>query len=159
MPKIGAYYWVRVGVMVITLIGVLIVMKRLDLTKSAAKGVDLCPTRVSSLSVVGRFAVLQDGMKWYRAEGGERQELDFIAVEKWFSEHCRLEAKEVTEAPGTNPLLTLAYVSGDPKTLNMNPDGVFTWDGRAFSSAELAHALSALELLPVRSKPGENKSH
>lgn len=159
MVKIGPYYWVRVAVMVITLVGVVTVMKRFSVVKPSESSVDLCPTRVSSMSVVGRFAVLQDGMKWYRAEGGERKELDSIAVEKWFSEYCKLESKTVEKAEGQTPLLTLDYVSGDPKTLNMTPDGIFTWEGRTFSSPELASAISALELLPISKKPGENKGH
>jgi len=159
-PQIGIYYWVRVGVMILTLVGVLSVMYRLKPTSflggSNANSVNLCPTRVASVAMIGRFALIQDGMKWYRAEQGERTELDQIAAEKWFGAHCKVSAEQVESNEGASPLLTLAYVSGSPKTILMSPDGVFTMDQSHFRSLQLVQAITALENLPIATKPGQN---
>jgi hypothetical protein len=158
-PQVGIYFWVRVGVMVLALAGVLTLMKKLDMPGALGGGdsVDLCPTRVSSVSLIGRFAIIQDGMTWYRTGDGNRTELDQVAVEKWFGEYCQVTATKVASNDGAAPLLTLAYVSGLPLTLMVNAEGVFTFNRSHFQSAELTQAITALEHLPTAAKPGQNK--
>lgn len=162
-PKVGVYFWIRVAVMAAALFGVLTIMKKLNQPGALAGGggdetVNLCPTRVSSVSMIGRFAIKQDGMKWYRTgDGEERTELDPVAVEKWFGENCQLRATKESANADAAPLVTLAYISGLPSTIMMGPDGVFSMNQSHFRSQELLKAITALEHLPTAAKPGQNK--
>jgi hypothetical protein len=144
--------------MVLALAGILTLMKKLNMPGALGGGdsVDICPTRVSSVSLIGRFAIVQDGMTWYRTGNGQRTELDPVAVEKWFGEYCQVSARKVPANDAAAPLLTLAYVSGLPLTLMVNAEGVFTFNRSHFQSAELAQAITALEHLPSAAKPGQN---
>lgn len=163
--KIGIYFWVRVAVMFIVLLSVISLMRRLGPGGSTGTVADdqfqICPTRVSSVSMIGKTAVFQDGMKWYTTKSGERRELNTIAVERWFSEYCSVPADAVAapETPG-QPLVTLAFVAGSPMTLNFSPDaGVYSWHGRHFRSKKLDEALQALDELPIATPPGHTQGH
>jgi hypothetical protein len=152
MQKVGFYYWVRATVMFATLVGVIVLMYRLNisLTSGPAGSVQICPTRVSSVSVIGRAAVFQEDLRWYRAQAGGREELNPIAVEKWFSEYCTVSA-EAAPAPSKEsvPVLTVAYVAGLPVTLRQSED-VFTLGNIHFRSAQLKEAIDALTRLPAK---------
>lgn len=160
-PKVGFYYWVRVGVMILSLIGSIMLMRKLSKPGAlggvaATDSVDICPTRVSSVSVIGRFAIMQDGMNWYRTGGPEgRTELDPVAVEKWFAANCRVNASKEGTNAGASPLMTLAYVSGLPMTLLVNGDGIFSLNGTHFRSGDLSQGINELENLPPVAKPGQ----
>ncbi len=160
-PKVGIYYWVRVGVMIISLIGVLTLMKKLNMPGAllgAGEKVDLCPTRVSSVSVIGQFSIVQEGMKWYRTgDGAERTLLDQVGVEKWFAKYCVVPATPEQPPPDSAPLLTLAYISGLPVTLMVSPEGVFSIKDSHFRSLELLQAITALENLATSTKPAVSK--
>jgi hypothetical protein len=153
--KLGVYFWVRVAVMCAALVGVVLIMFKLN-TPDAAE-FNLCPTRVTSIALIGETAVIQDGMTWYRLESGQRKELDQVAVEKWFSAHCKIAIQAVSgQAPQeTHPWATIAFVSGSPVTLQ-RADSVFTFDGRYFHSAQLVQAMTELKALPEAKKPGEH---
>ena len=146
--------------MIASLIGTITIMRRLGMpaaTTTAESKVNICPTRVSSISVIGRFAIMQDGMRWFKTgEGDGRVELDPVAVEKWFSQNCKVAStpEGANEAP--TPLLTFAYVSGLPSTLMVNEAGVFTLGQEHFRSLELSQAITQLENLPIAIKPGQN---
>lgn len=159
--KVGIYFWVRVGVMILTLVAVITLMYRLKSpdallgTATPANSINLCPTRVSSISVIGRFALTQEGMSWFRLADGQRTELDPVAVEKWFSNHCTVEVQPVADAKDGAPLMTLAYVSGSPQTLLMNEDNIFSLGGLYFKSTQMIQLLTSLETLPTPKKPGQ----
>lgn len=156
MQKVGVYFWVRVTVMIITLVGVIFLMYRLNGPSAgrAANAVQLCPTRVSSVSVIGRAAVFQEDLKWYRAQAGGREELNPIEVEKWFSKYCTVTAEPVQAPSGeATPVMTVAYVAGLPITLKQSGDGIFSWGDVHFRSAKLDEAIQALTSLPAK-KPG-----
>lgn len=161
-PKVGFYYWVRVGVMILSLVGIIMLMKKMNSPGVFAgpatnESVDICPTRVSSVSVIGRFAVMQDGLNWYRTgDANGRTELDPVAVEKWFGVNCNLPALKEGANDGATPLLTVAYVSGLPATLLVNADGVFTFNRLHFRSPELSRAIRALDSLPILAKPSQS---
>ena len=148
MQKLGRYFWVRVVVMVFSLAGVIALIYKLG--QPAHNTVTLCPTRVSSLSVIGRAAVFQEGMKWYRTHGsGERTELDPIAVEKWFAEYCSVDVEKISgeTAPVQSqgePIITIAYVAGLPITLRQSDDGVFHWGAHNFRSPKLTEGIARL---------------
>ncbi len=155
----------RVGVMILSLVGSIMLMRKLNKPGAlgggvaASEDIDLCPTRVSSVSMIGRFAIKQDGMDWFRTgDAAGRTELDPVAVEKWFGSFCRVKAAKQESNENATPLVTIAYVSGLPMTLLMNPDGVFSLNGAHFRSLELAQGITALETLPAVTKPGENKN-
>lgn len=150
----------RVGVMILTLVGVILLMKKMNspnaFSTAGNESVNLCPTRVSSLSVIGRFAIVQEGLNWYRTGDSGRTELDPVAVEKWFGQNCKVSATKEGANEGATPLVTLAYVSGLPMTLLVSGDGVFTFNQSHFRSLELSQAITALEHLPNVVKPGQN---
>jgi hypothetical protein len=165
MHKLGIYFWIRVCVMTISLGAVVATIYKLNhpgsrglLEMLAGVGspnkVKLCPTRVSSVSVIGKTAVFQEDMKWYRTQAGEREELDPVAMEMWFSEYCTVKS-EPTEKPAgdSQPVLTLAYVAGLPVTLQMADNGVFTLGKAHFRSVKLAEAIQALTEIPKASTP------
>lgn len=162
MYKLGVYFWIRVSVMAVTLIAVVATIYKLNNPGSrglleslaglgsSANRVKLCPTRVSSVSVIGKTALFQEELKWYRTRDGMREELDPIAVEMWFSEYCTVRS-EPAEKPATDsqPVMTLAYVAGLPVTLQVSESGIFTWNGNHFRSPKLNEAIQALSDIPV----------
>jgi hypothetical protein len=121
---------------------------------TSGKSINLCPTRVTEIAVHGGVSVVQEGMAWFRKMNGQLEELDPIAVEKWFGRHCVVDA-DAAEAPtgSGETLATLAFVSGPPRALFSTNAGVFTWNEQAFTSAELAEALKTLADLPIRLRP------
>lgn len=151
--KVGIYFWIRVIVMGCTLAAVLIIMYRLN--TPSLRELNVCPTRVSSISVIGSMALIQDGMTWFRTKEGQREELDPIAVEKWFGEHCKVEIESVSGvAPKeTRPWITFAYIAGSPVTIQQAGD-ILMLNGRYFRSSELTQATAELESLPPVRKPG-----
>ena len=169
MYKLGIYFWIRVGVMAMSLTAVLLTIHHLNNpqsggllgvyryfngTKTGGESIRLCPTRASSVSVIGKAAVFQESLKWYRAGEGERTELDPIAVEKWFSEYCTIHAQPSTKPDGElQPVATVAYVSGLPSTLMQAADGTFLWQDKYFRSDELNQAFQALIQLPEARTP------
>lgn len=152
--KVGVYFWVRVAVMCAALVGIVVLMYKLNVPDSAE--FNACPTRVTSIAVIGEMALIQDGMTWYRSKGGERVELDQVAVEKWFSANCKVAIQAVSgEAPKeSHPLVTFAYVSGSPVTLQKSGD-IYIYSGSYFRSEHLTRALAQLNELPPAKKPGE----
>lgn len=155
--EIGIYYWARVGVMICSLLGVLYIMNHLNLGHDTSpSSVTLCPTRVSSVAVIGKAALMQDGLQWYRTQDGQREELDPVAVEKWFSQYCTIAAEPASKPESAQPWITWAYVSGSPKTVQQATDGVYVFEGRAFRAPALMQAVQDLENLPKVTKPGQN---
>jgi len=153
--KLGIYFWVRVAVMCAALVAVVLIMFKLNTPDSAE--FNICPTRVTSIALIGDSALMQDGLTWYRLKNGQRQELDQVAVEKWFSANCKVAIEAVSgEAPKeTHPWATIAYVSGSPITLQ-RADSIFMSNERYFRSEHLIQAMSQLQALPEAKKPGEN---
>lgn len=125
-----------------------------EMNQPSHQRVNVCPTRVSSVSVIGKAALFQEGLKWYRTLAGTRQELDPIAVEKWFSEYCTV-GSELAPAPADNslPIATFAYVAGLPVTLQQSGSGIFTMNGIHFRSQKLVEAIESIATLPVATKP------
>lgn len=159
--KVGGFFWFRVAMMAIALSAVIWTIYTLNtpgartplevLAGVPESSFNLCPTRVSSVSVVGRAAVFQDSLKWYKVEGGERRELDSVAVEKWFAHYCKVAAHPVPKPAGdSKPVVTLAYVAGSPVTLRQSADGVFSWQNYHFVSEALSKGLDELFEIPTR---------
>jgi hypothetical protein len=161
--KLGVYFWLKVSMMMVTLVAVLYTIYALNnpgtknlielLAGASGQGaqsrVKLCPTRVSSISIIGKTALFQDGLKWFRTTEGQRQELDPIAVEKWFSEYCTVGSEPASPpASQPQPVVTFAYVAGLPVTLQQSEGGVFTLNGVHFRSEKLVEAIQAVTTLP-----------
>jgi hypothetical protein len=151
--KVNRWYWLRAVILILAFAGSVYAIRNLDQTRKSQRGasVNLCPTRVKEISVAGGMKLVQDGMAWYRKAGGRMEELDPIAVEKWFGRHCVVAADAAETPTGAGAeLATLAFVSGPPQVLFGTSAGVFTWMNQAFTSAELADALKSLSELPIR---------
>lgn len=162
-------YWFRVIVMIFAFVGVLTVMRQLN---SAAKtgssaplveiftgrplsenSIDLCPTRITELQMLGGPFFYQSGMKWVIRQNGQVAELDQIAMEKWFSRNCVLETTPVADVKNAQPILKVSFVAGVPQTLMSSSEG-FIWMGRKFKSEQLQLALA--ELTKIETKPASN---
>jgi hypothetical protein len=161
----GVMYWVRVVIMIFAFVGVLTVMRQLN---SAAKtgssaplveiftgrpqsdnAIDLCPTRITELQLLGGPFFYQSGMKWVMRQNGQVAELDQIAMEKWFSRNCVLETTPIDDVKDPQPIVKVSFVAGVPQTLMSSPDG-FIWMGRKFKSEQLQLALAELTKIPTR---------
>lgn len=153
----------------LALAGVLMTMRQLNQPKGFAQGsgflsffsgnkdphaaaVNLCPTRITRLEA-GHVAVFQDGMDWYRTSSTEKERLDPVAVEKWFSRNCALEVKKTSASADVTAALKVFFVSGEPQTLLKSASGEFEWMGQPFISTHMDKALNELVELPVTTKP------
>jgi hypothetical protein len=157
---VGVMYWVRVVVMVFAFVGVMTVMRQLNTaTKRGSgtplveiltgpkpeieNGLDLCPTRVLEMHMIGGPLFFQKNLKWFMRLGAQEQELDQIAMEKWFSANCHIEITPTPSVSDAEPILKVTFVSGEPASLMSSPDG-FVWRGRKFKSKQLQKALQEL---------------
>src|SRR5690606_20417479 len=112
--------------------------------------INLCVTRIKALTMVDGFAVVQDGLDWYRRAGQHMGELDPIAVEKWFGANCRIKVKPAEATEASQAFVTVSFVSGEPQTLAKVGPGVYSWMGQVFTSPEFEAAIKSLAELPIR---------
>lgn len=161
----GFGYWFRVSMMCVALIGVIYVMQSMNQQKRPgqkpnallaffsgdpnAADVNLCPTRVTRLEA-GKVSIFQEGLEWYRTTESERQRLDPVAVEKWFSSHCAQEGKKTSASADVKEALKVFFVSGEPQILLKSSSGEFEWMGQPFQSEQMDRALNELGELPAR---------
>ena len=116
--------------------------------------VNICPTRVTSITLPDGWTLVQDGLAWYRKINDVMEELDPIAVEKWFGAHCIMTAEDLQPADVAGiTRMTLTFVNGSVQTLEELSGGKFKWINQGFSSTELKEALDELPALPIRLRP------
>jgi hypothetical protein len=158
--KVNFWYWLRAFIMVCALIVTIFIIRKLDRTSPSADPsatINLCPTRVTAIAQSEGTTVVQDGLAWFRKVNGGMEELDPIAVEKWFGRNCRVKADFAEGAPTSGaPVATVAFVSGPPQVLLVTGEGIYSWMGRAFRSTELQEALKDLKALPLRLRPSHH---
>jgi hypothetical protein len=155
----GTAYWFRVGMMALALGAVLFIMRRLNQTPSswmsghktsASTVIQLCPTRVTRLEA-GDLVLFEKDMTWYRqGEGSSARRLDPVAVEKWFSQNCTLNATRVSPSADVHNALKVFFVSREPEMLLRSAGGEYEWMGISFSSGQMDEALNALPNLPTK---------
>lgn len=153
--KVNTWFWIRAFLMFCGLVGAITAIRSLNQFKDNAMArINLCPTRITVITTADGVSVVQEGMTWFRKISGRMEELDPIAVEKWFGRHCVVDA-EPTSTPGTTsaPVATIAFVSGPEQILFDVGNGVFKWMGQEFTSAELTAALQSLTEIPLRLRP------
>lgn len=165
----GTMYWVRVGFMLITLAVVISTMRYMQTSKpttspiakfimggeSDGQKLVLCPTRVTWIETTSGMRVQQDDMRWTRVIADHHDELNTIAVEKWFGRNCSLKALKTTGGEGFTPILKVGYVSGETATLERAPTGEYLWQGEKYISDGLDGALRTLAELPVGTPAGQ----
>lgn len=164
----GTMYWIRVGMMILTFAVVVMAMRNLQSTKPTASPLAklimgtgdsekfvLCPTRVTALETPAGLHVRETGMKWTRSAGGPEEELDPIAVEKWFGRNCSVSGKKSESGEGFTPVLKLSLVNGETKTLARAGSGEYLWNGIRFVSTALDQALRDLSEIPARAPNGQ----
>ncbi len=158
--KVNFWYWLRAFIMVCALIVTIFIIRKLDRTRPAhddSATINLCPTRVTAISQNSGTTVVQDGLAWFRKINGGMEELDPIAVEKWFGRNCKVKVEfEKDAAVSGAPVATLAFVSGPPQVLIVSAAGIYSWMGQAFRSQELEGALKDLKDLPLRLRPSHH---
>lgn len=148
-------YWFRVVMMVITLVAVIWLMRSLSMDKKAVTSVTLCPTRVKLVEIAADgMRLQQDGIKWVRNSANLNQELDPIAVEKWFSILCSVSAQPVSSGSGFQPAFRLSYITGETQMVLRAPTGEFQMRDVTFTSKDLDDALAAFRTLPEAKPPG-----
>jgi hypothetical protein len=169
----GFMYWMRVGVMIITLGVIIMTIRATQHGESAlntfsrtffgTKGsggekIVLCPTRVRSIKTRSGATVEEDSMKWYRREGENRMELNTIAVEKWLGEYCTVKGQRAPATGGSSffPALVFEFVSGETQMLQKSSSGQYLWGDISFNSDVLDKALDALDALPAETPPNPN---
>ncbi len=108
-----------------------------------------CDTRAEKLLVNDSITLFQKDKDWYAKVGVQERKLNTIAVEKWFSEYCRLTVHFTDERPiGSvySNLLGIQFISGKQATF-MKGQGlsIYKWKERYFESPQLAQALKDLK--------------
>lgn len=167
----GTKYWARVFMMCVTLAAVLWAMYFLNRSRKQryyvppgahvvyrvgdADTIVICPTRVTSLETADGQRVVEEHMKWMRESAGSRQELNAIAVEKWFGSNCSVKIRPGDSGSDFKPVLHLTLVDGQKETLEVGNNGDFRLNGREFVSPQLTEALRKLPSLPAAPKPGQ----
>ena len=143
--------------MIVALIAVLGIMRYLDGSArpgipkppSLSTTIELCPTRVTRLHA-GKLTIFEEGMQWFRQnEGSTRERLDPVAVEKWFSRHCSMEATKVSASADVHEALKVFFVTGEPQVLLESASGEFEWMHQPFKATQMATALKELLELPI----------
>jgi hypothetical protein len=161
----GIFYWVRTFVMVLAFAGTVFVIREMNQPVSESRlrlfsflgsppdpslvVVNLCPTRISKLTLADGTVILQRGLDWTRVTGAGEVKLDQVAVEKWFSAYCLFEAKKTSASADVSTVLTLEYVTGPAQTLIKSAGGDFEWAGRPFRSDKMAQALAGVNTFPA----------
>lgn len=106
-----------------------------------------CETRVESLVRPEGFKIEQVENKWIR-EDKERAEVNFLSVEKWFGQYCKvkgLSLQPVTADLGSfKPVLFVKFINDKVEAFGRRADGTFLWKGVAFKSPELEKAIDEL---------------
>ncbi len=162
----GILYWVRVGVMTLTLLLIASIIYSQQKGQSALQNftnvffsaptdgrhkVVLCPTRVKSIQFPSGATLEQAGMDWARTQNNGQQILDTIGLEKWFGRYCTINAElaptSALLSPGLETLATWRYIQGEDQLLQKNTAGVYVWQNVAFISPTLDTALQELEAL------------
>lgn len=147
------YFWARIAVMVASFFAVIGMIYKFNQFSPSDLTLILCPTRVSAINTVDGKGIVQEGMRWYRRNNGNLEELDPVAVEKWFGKHCKVGIEPVQKADSTGVLFVVNFISGPPETLYMAGDGLFRWKNRTFKSQQLQDALNSLKDLPLYLRP------
>lgn len=106
-----------------------------------------CRTRVESLSLAGGQQIYQQGYKWFRDVNGKPVEMNFLSVEKWFAEYCRVDAIAIDPIEANQVLATVGFIDGQQEQLRGGPSGEFVWHGQAFRSDELQKGLQEAKKL------------
>jgi len=151
--EITTYFWVRVGVMFASLVAVLFSIWKLNQFGPEDLTMVLCPTRVSSIATADGQGIVQEGMKWYRRKNGNLEELDPVAVEKWFAKNCRINIEPHKKAEAAGVVFVASFVNGPPETLYMAGEGLFRWKDKTFKSKHLEDAMSSMKDLPIFLRP------
>lgn len=154
--NVNFWFWLRAFAMFLGLIATIVAIRNLNQFKAAdapVAKVNLCPTRVTAITTASGVSVMQEGMAWFRKNDGRMEELDPIAVEKWFGRHCMVSAERAAAGAETQPLATIAFVSGPEQTLFSAGSNAFQWMDQIFHSQELTEALKSLEEIPIRLRP------
>ncbi len=153
MQKLSTYYWVRIGVMVLSFFAVLYMIWKLNQFGPDDLTMILCPTRVASITTSDGQGIVQDEMKWYRRANGNLEELDPVAVEKWFGKNCKIEIEPVKKVDSSTVVFVVAFVNGPPETLYNAGEGLFRWKNKTFKSTQLEAAIASLKNLPIHVRP------
>ena len=160
----GLLYWVRTLLLILAFAGTVFLIREINQPVSERRVqlfsflgsppdptrviVNLCPTRITKLSLSANVEIVQRGLRWTKVTNGQATELDQVAVEKWFSAYCLFEAQKVAPSADVTPVLKAEFVKGPARELIRSAAGDFEWDGRSFRSDKMAEALTALETFP-----------
>jgi hypothetical protein len=163
----GFNYWLRAGMMILALIGVLLLMQQFnhqpgkvsplervfgrDAANMTEREVNLCPTRITRLELGDGTALAQEGMTWFRVVNGLKQELDQVSMEKWFGSNCVVRGRSATASADVSKAFTAHFVSGQPVDLlkSNSQAAEYEWQGQSFKSEDLERALLALKDINV----------
>lgn len=111
---------------------------------NAILNVSWCDTRVTSIEFEPGQKIFQEGYKWYSQTAGQSPtELNFLAVEKWFAEYCKVKAKNASDVPASGIAAVIEFIDGRREMIKTAGNGLFRWRDRSFESTELEQGLEA----------------
>ncbi len=118
---------------------------------SVTTTLDWCDTRISAIEREGAPTLRQVKLKWLW-ETTPPQELNFIAVEKWFGRNCKVKVERLApdrfDEASQKPAMLVHFIKGPAETLFRVGEDLFKWRQEIFRSSELKEALVDLENLP-----------
>jgi len=153
--NVNFWFWFRAVAMCLGLVGTITAIRNLNQFKEPEVppgSVNLCTTRITVISTPDGMRVSQEGLTWFRKTADRLEELDPIAVEKWFGRHCVVDAEPAKIDKDAKVAALISFVSGLQTPL-VSANGVYRWNGHEFTSAELTEALKTLADLPLRLRP------
>ena len=118
-------------------------------TSSTGTNWNWCDTRVVSIIRPERYQLKQEGHNWI-LEGSSKRVVNFIEVEKWFANYCKISVEPVPPKPGDvgyQPALFVKFVDDKVEVLSQHGDGTFRWRGFDFLAPEFQLALDQIEKL------------
>jgi len=110
-----------------------------------------CDTRAKTVIVDDSISLFQDGKNWLVKIGNQEKRIDTIAMEKWFSNYCRLNVKFIKESPKQavySNQLGIQFVNGVNASFQKSSQfNLYKWQTKFFESKNLEKAIKDLKQL------------
>ena len=110
-----------------------------------------CDTRAKTVILNDSISLFQKGKSWHAKVGVQEKRIDAIAMEKWFSNYCRLNVKFLKNRPQKlvySNQLGIQFVNGAQASFQKSSKlNIFKWQTKYFESQNLEKAIKDLKQL------------
>ncbi len=110
-----------------------------------------CDTRAEKVIIDDSVSLFQKGKSWHVKVGAQEKRVDTIAMEKWFSNYCRLNVKFLKNRPKQaiySNQLGIQFVNGVEASFKKSSKfNVYKWQTKYFESKNLENAIKDLKKL------------